>query len=187
MKAANNAEEDKEESAPAAQFLLDMVCNLYHSKQAKYTDSQRYEKLRYDMLIAAIDGALPMHNSAMVSSSEGWIHFDFDMPCVTGHHLSICVTDACAFASPGLVQKDVACFVSCIELAKPTFSAHVPVPIEAQVGSVLLWCGSSFSGLGGSECLCVQIAQSAPHCGCPLPLTILLLHAVGADVGPKCP
>ncbi|KAL0055672.1 hypothetical protein WJX82_003065 [Trebouxia sp. C0006] len=67
VKAANNAEEDKEESAPAAQFLLDMVCNLYHSKQAKYTDSQRYEKLRYDMLIAAIDGALPMHNSAMLA------------------------------------------------------------------------------------------------------------------------
>ncbi|DBA74033.1 TPA: hypothetical protein ACH3X1_010851 [Trebouxia sp. C0004] len=66
VKAANNAE-DKESSAPAAQFLLDMVCNLYHSKQAKYTDSQRYEKLRYDMLIAAIDGALPMHNSAMLA------------------------------------------------------------------------------------------------------------------------
>ncbi len=75
VKAANNAE-DKEESAPAAQFLLDMVCNLYHSKQAKYTDSQRYEKLRYDMLIAAIDGALPMHNSAMVSSNEGCSHLD---------------------------------------------------------------------------------------------------------------
>ena len=32
-------------------------------------DNQRYEKLRYDMLIAAIDGALPENNSAMVSSS----------------------------------------------------------------------------------------------------------------------
>lgn len=91
MKAANNAEEDKEESAPAAQFLLDKVCSLYHSKQAKYSDSQRYEKLRYDMLIAAIDGALPMHNSAMVSSREGCSHFDLGMPCVSGRHLSLCV------------------------------------------------------------------------------------------------
>lgn len=88
VKAANNA--DDKESAPAGQFLLDMVCSLYHSKQAKYTDSQRYEKLRYDMLIAAIDGALPMHNSAMVSSSKGYIHFLLDMPCVSGRHLSLC-------------------------------------------------------------------------------------------------
>lgn len=88
VKAANNAED--KESAPAAQFLLDMVCGLYHSKQAKYTDSQRYEKLRYDMLIAAIDGALPMHNSAMVSSTKGCIHIDLGMPCVSGCHLSLC-------------------------------------------------------------------------------------------------
>jgi soluble cytochrome b562 len=91
VKAANNAEEDKEESAPAAQFLLDMVCNLYHSKQAKYTDSQRYEKLRYDMLIAAIDGALPMHNSAMVSSSEGCRHLDLMSSLVIMCN-DICVT-----------------------------------------------------------------------------------------------
>ena len=64
VKAANNAE-DKADAA-AGQILLDKVCSLYNSKQAKYTDSQRYEKLRYDMLIAAIDGALPMHSSAMV-------------------------------------------------------------------------------------------------------------------------
>ena len=77
VKAANNAE-DKADAA-AGQILLDKVCSLYNSKQAKYTDSQRYEKLRYDMLIAAIDGALPMHSSAMVrrflpynlSSSDG--------------------------------------------------------------------------------------------------------------------
>lgn len=52
----------------AAQLLLDKLCALYHDKKARYTDSQRYEKLRYDMLIAAIDGALPEHSSAMVSA-----------------------------------------------------------------------------------------------------------------------
>lgn len=52
--------------ARAAQLLLDKLCALYYDKKAKYTDSQRYEKLRYDMLIAAIDGALPEHSSAMV-------------------------------------------------------------------------------------------------------------------------
>ena len=50
----------------AAQCLLDKLCALYFEKKARYTDSQRYEKLRYDMLIAAIDGALPEHSSAMV-------------------------------------------------------------------------------------------------------------------------
>ena len=50
----------------AAQLLLDKLCALYYDKKARYTDSQRYEKLRYDMLIAAIDGALPEHSSAMV-------------------------------------------------------------------------------------------------------------------------
>lgn len=50
----------------AAQLLLDKLCALYYKKKAKYTDSQRYEKLRYDMLIAAIDAALPEHSSAMV-------------------------------------------------------------------------------------------------------------------------
>ena len=139
VKAANNAE-DKEESAPAAQFLLDMVCSLYHSKQAKYTDSQRYEKLRYDMLIAAIDGALPMHNSAMVSSSEGCIHLDLGMPCVSGRHLSLCAMTYAQLQGEAWYRKNVACSVSCIELRNRTFSAHVPVPLRAQLASVLLWC-----------------------------------------------
>lgn len=51
----------------AAQLLLDKLCALYYKKKAKYTDSQRYEKLRYDMLIAAIDAALPEHSSAMLA------------------------------------------------------------------------------------------------------------------------
>ena len=51
----------------AAQVLLDKLCALYYEKKAKYTDNQRYEKLRYDMLVLAIDGALPEHSSAMVS------------------------------------------------------------------------------------------------------------------------
>ena len=64
VKAANN--DDGTGNTTAASLLLDRLCEFYHTKQAKYTDSQRYEKLRYDMLIAAIDGALPMHSSAMV-------------------------------------------------------------------------------------------------------------------------
>ena len=53
--------------ARAASLLLDKVCLLYKEKKAKYTDSQRYEKLRYDMLIAAIDGALPRDAATLVS------------------------------------------------------------------------------------------------------------------------
>ena len=33
-------------------------------------DTQRFEKLRFDMLVLAIDGALPEHSSAMVRLSE---------------------------------------------------------------------------------------------------------------------
>lgn len=50
----------------AAQVLLDKLCALYFEKKAKYMDTQRFEKLRFDMLVLAIDGALPEHSSAMV-------------------------------------------------------------------------------------------------------------------------
>ena len=50
-----------------AASLLDSICDLFHSGVAKYTDGQRYEKLRYDMLISCVDGALPKQNAAMVS------------------------------------------------------------------------------------------------------------------------
>lgn len=50
-----------------AASLLDSICELYHSGVAKYTDGQRYEKLRYDMLISCLDGALPKQNAAVVS------------------------------------------------------------------------------------------------------------------------
>lgn len=64
VKAANSSADSKD--ALAAQKLLETVCCMYFNKQAKYTDSQRYEKLRYDMLIAALDGAIPQHNAALV-------------------------------------------------------------------------------------------------------------------------
>lgn len=50
-----------------ASSVLDSICELYHSGKAKYTDGQRYEKLRYDMLISCLDGALPKQNAAVVS------------------------------------------------------------------------------------------------------------------------
>ena len=49
-----------------ASQVLDDICELYATDKVKYMDSQRFEKLRYDMLISALDGALPKQNAAMV-------------------------------------------------------------------------------------------------------------------------
>lgn len=58
------------EAGEQASVILDTICELYHTGKVPYTDGQRYEKLRYDMLISSLDGALPKQHAAVVSTTS---------------------------------------------------------------------------------------------------------------------
>lgn len=57
------------EAGEQASVILDSICELYHNGIVQYMDGQRYEKLRYDMLISSLDGALPKQHAAVVRNS----------------------------------------------------------------------------------------------------------------------
>ena len=65
VKASNRA--DNQPTSDEAYNLCNSICGLFLSKQAKYDDSQRYEKLRFDMIVAAITGGIPSNPCANVS------------------------------------------------------------------------------------------------------------------------
>ena len=64
---STNALQVKASNRADAYDLCNSICGLFLSKQAKYDDSQRYEKLRFDMIVAAITGGIPSNPCANVS------------------------------------------------------------------------------------------------------------------------